>query len=146
MNIKKSAKQLEEFYEGFKNKLPFTMLANNAIGYHDYVVRPNKKNGWDLLKQYSSGPTLIDSFNLKVCALISAKFHKNTRIQQLIEIKEMDRQYAANETDAAYFRYFYKKTTDLVRRDTFLWRYEITNEKTKFYKDKISSSFKTVFR
>jgi len=146
MNIKKSARQLEEFYEDFKDKLPFTMLANKAIGYHDYVVRPNKTNGWDLLKKYSTGPALIDSFNLKVCALISAKFHENTRIQQLMEIKEMDRQYAANETDATYFRYFYNKTTDPVRRDTFLWRYEVTNEKTKFYKDKISSSFKTVFR
>lgn len=146
MNIKKSARQLESFYEDFKDKLPFTLLPNKAVGYHDYIVRPNKDNGWDLLKKYPSGPSIVDTFNLKVCALICAKYHENTRIQQLIEIKEMDRQYSANETDATYFRYFYNKTTDPVRRDTFLWRYEITTEKTKFYKDKISSSFKNVFR
>lgn len=146
MNIKKATKQLEHFYEEAKGAMQLTVLPNKEVGYKDYVVRPMKNGAWELVKKYGKGIHAIDVFNLKTCAIISAKYHDTNSLQHLIETKNMDNLYWSNHTDSVYFKHFYVKTQDLVQKDIFLWRHEITTQRATFYKDKISSTFRTVFR
>jgi len=146
MNIKKAARQLEHFYEEVKGAMQLTVLPNKAVGYKDYIIRPMKDGTWELVKKYNKGIHVIDVFNLKTCAIISAKYHETNSLQYLIETKNMDNLYWTNHTDSVYFKHFYAKTQDPVRTDNFLWRHEITTQRAIFYKDKISSTFRTVFR
>jgi hypothetical protein len=146
MNIKKAARQLEHFYEEVKGAMQLTVLPNSAVGYKDYIVRPMKDGTWELVKKYNKGIHVIDVFNLKTCAIISAKYHETNSLQYLIDTKNMDNLYWTNHTDSVYFKHFYVKTQDPVRKDNFLWRHEITTQRAVFYKEKISATFRTVFR
>jgi hypothetical protein len=146
MNIKSAGKKLESFYNEVKDTMPLTVLPNKAVGYKNYLIKSKKDGTWDLVKIFKSGTHVVDNFNLKSTAIISARYHEISNIQSLIETKELDNLYWTNHTDSVYFKYFYNKTQDPVKKDNFLWRHEITTQRATFYKDKISLAFRTVFR
>jgi len=146
MNIKTASKKLENFYEEVKGSMPLTVLPNKAVGYKDFVIRQRKDGSWDLTRLYGKRLQVLDNFNLKTTAIISARYYEINNIQQLIETKELDRLYWNAHTDSVYFKHFYAKTQDSVKKDNYLWRYELTTQKATYYKDKISSTFRTVFR
>lgn len=146
MNIKTASKKLEKFYEEVKGIMPLTVLPNKAVGYKDYVIKPNKDGSWDLTKKAGKKLYVVDNFNLKSTAIISARYHEINSLQQLIDTKALDNLYWTNHTDSVYFKHFYGKTSDPVKKDIYLWRHEITTQRATFYKDKISSAFRTMFR
>jgi len=146
MNIKKAGKKLESFYNEVKGNIPLSVLPNKAIGYKDYLIKSKKDGSWDLIKLYKTGTHVVDNFNLKSTAIISARYHEISNIQSLIETKELDNLYWTNHTDSEYFKHFYTKTQDPVKKDIFLWRHEITTQRATYYKDKISLTFRAMFR
>ena len=146
MNIKKSAQVLENFYEDFKDKLPLTFLPNKTVAYKEYVIRPKKDGSWQLLKKYSQSLQEVDTFNLKSVAIICARYHEANSINSYIETKRLDDQYFSNHQDAVFFQHFYKKTSDPIKKDNYLWRYDVCSQRATYYKDKISNTFKLVFR
>lgn len=146
MNVKKYSKKLEKFYKEVKPELPLAVLPNGSIGYKNYVVKQKKDGAWELLLKYGNRFHLVETFNLKSCALLSAKQHDINNLQQLIEYKQLDNLYWNAHTDSVYFKYFYNKTTDPVKKDVMLWRQEITTQRAIFYKQKISQAFTCAFR
>lgn len=143
MNIKKQAERLERYLnEEFKTKLPVALLPDHSLIYKQYKIKQDKQGYWILsrVKGYT-----IDRFNLKACALIAAKFYSNNNINKYNEIKNLDAVYQKNCQDSMIFKHIYNKTSDAVKKDTCLWRWEISDEKARYVKQQIVTKFKLMF-
>ena len=146
MTIKQAAKKLEKFLEDVNDIMPLTILPDGSMAYKNYVIKKNKDTSWSLSRIQNQSKVFIDNFNLKSSALLAANYHRTNRIDLLIEIKIIDEHYFANYSDSLIFKELYKKTKDLVKRDLYLWRGELTRDRADYYRDKISNAFATSFR
>ena len=77
---------------------------------------------------------------------MGAKYHSNNNIMGMVETHNLDNGYWNNHLDSEIFKYYIKKTTDSDRKDNYLWRWEVTNDRAKVYKNKITSAFTQAFR
>lgn len=144
MNFKRYAQKLETFLnDEFKKNLPVVQLPNGTLIYNHFRVKKNKSNVWSLQKTNLSSP--IEVFNLKVCALLAAKFYEKNNINKLNEVKRLDQLYQHSLNDAIIFKHRFKTSKDAVRRDIALWRWEITNSRAKDTKSKIAYMFRLTF-
>ena len=146
MTIKQVAKKLEKFLEDVNDMMPLTILPDGSVSYKNYIIKKNKDSTWTLSRIQNQSKIFIDSFNLKSSALVAANYHRTNRIDLLIETKILDEHYWANYNDHLTFKELYKKTKDLVKRDLYLWRGELTRDRADYYRDKISNAFATSFR
>jgi hypothetical protein len=146
MTIKQVANKLEKFLEDVNDMMPLAILPDGSMAYKNYIVKKNKDASWSLSRIQNQSKIFIDDFNLKSSALLAANYHRTNRIDLLIETKILDEHYWANYNDHLNFKELYKKTKDLVKRDLYLWRGELTRDRADYYRDKISSAFATSFR
>jgi hypothetical protein len=146
MTIKQVAKKLEKFLEDVNDMMPLTILPDGSVAYKNYVIKKNKDSSWTLSRIQNQSKIFIEVFNLKSSALLAANHHRTNRIDLLIETKILDEHYWANHNDHLNFKELYKKTKDLVKRDLYLWRGELTRDRADYYRDKISNAFATSFR
>jgi hypothetical protein len=146
MTIKQVAKKLEKFLEDVNDMMPLTILPDGSVAYKNYIIKKNKDASWSLSRIQNQSKILIEVFNLKSSALLAANYHRTNRIDLLIETKILDEHYWVNYNDHLTFKELYKKTKDLVKRDLYLWRGELTRDRADFYRNKISNAFATAFR
>jgi hypothetical protein len=146
MTIKQVAKKLEKFLEDVNDMMPLTILPDGSVAYKNYIIKKNKDSSWTLSRIQNQSKIFIEVFNLKSSALLAANYHRTNRIDLLIETKILDEHYWANYNDHLTFKELYKKTKDLVKRDLYLWRGELTRDRADFYRNKISNAFATAFR
>lgn len=143
MNYKKQAKQLETFLEEeFKKKIPLAILPDKSIVYKRYKIKQRNDGNWQL--GYIDGDG-IDTFRIKTTASLAAKFYDQTNFKRYNEVKSLDVQYWNNSNDASFFKYRFEHTKDLVKRDIFMWRWELADNRAKRCKEEISSMFKANF-
>lgn len=143
MNFKRQAEKLENYLsEEFKKKLPIAVLPNGALVYENFIVKKTKNNQWAL---YQARGFKIDTFNLKACALMAAKYYSKNRLTDYNEVVNLDQFYQRNATDADIFKHRYDNTKDLVRKDLALWRWEITTARAKATKQQIAFKFRQMF-
>ena len=145
---KKNKKQFEEFEtfikEFFEKKLPITVFNDGSIQYKDFAIVQDKNKNWALYSLKNTSD-VIDTFYLKATALLAAKTYQSFNFKKYLQIKELDHKYNQNATDTIYFNHYRKITNDLVKRDVFTWRYELSLGRAKRYKTEIASLFKTNF-
>lgn len=146
MNIRRAAHKLEKFYEESKDSMPLTVLKNGAVGYKDYVVKKSSDDYWELYKCFGKKFRFVEKFNLKSSAVMAAKHYDRNYIKGILEVRSLDSGYWRNHMDSVIFKDLYSRTTDSVKKDTFLWRWEITKCRADYYKQKITSAFTTAFR
>jgi hypothetical protein len=146
MTIKQVAKKLEKFLEDVNDMMPLTILPDGSMAYKNYIIKKNKDASWTLSRIQNQSKIFIEIFNLKSSALLAADYHRTNRIDLLIETKILDEHYWANYNDYLNFKELYKKTKDLVKRDLYLWRSELTRDRADYYRDKISNAFAASFR
>jgi hypothetical protein len=146
MNIKKAATKLAKLYEEEKDHLPLIPLDNGSLGYKNYIIKKDRQGNWAVYQK--SGHTLrfLDKFNLKSSACMAAKYYDRNNIMGTHEVRNLDNGYWNNQVDSEIFKHYFDKTKDLEKRDIFLWRWELTSQRAKFYKEKITSAFKVTFR
>lgn len=144
MNLTRQAKKLESYLnQELSSKLPETVLNNGDLVYKEFKIKKNKKTDtWDL---YSVKYGKVDSFYLKACALIATNLYSASSLSKFKEIKLMDSQYQKNFIDAEIFKYRYDTTKDSEKRDTYLWRWELTNARAKAIKEQITIKFRSMF-
>ena len=143
MNYKRQAKQLESFLEEeFKKKTPIAVLPDKSLIYKRYKIKQNKQGLWVMGLQ---GGDAIDQFRIKTTASLAAKFYDQTNFKRYNEVKSLDLHYWNNSNDASFFKYRYEHTTDLFKRDIFMWRWELADNRAKRCKEEISSMFKANF-
>jgi len=146
MTIKQVAKKLEKFLEDVNDMMPLTILPDGSVAYKNYIIKKNKDSSWTLSRIQNQSKIFIEVFNLKSSALLAANYHRTNRIDLLIETKILDEHYWASYNDHLNFKELYKKTKDLVKRDLYLWRGELTRDRADYYRDKISNAFASSFR
>lgn len=143
MNIKKQAEKLERYLdEEFKVNLPVVVLSDKSLVYKNFKIKQDKRGYWILGRV---GGNVVDKFNLKACALIAARFYSANNLNKYNEIKNLDTEYQKNSNDSEIFKYIYKKTSDSVKKDTCLWRWEISDQKARYAKSQIVTKFKLMF-
>lgn len=143
MNFKKQAAKLETYLDDeFKQKLPIAVLPDASLVYKNYRVKQHKNKSWIL---YSPHGNIIDNFNLKACALLAAKFYSLHSLSKYNEIKHLDTDYQNNLVDSVMFKHRYDHSTDAVKKDTCLWRWEITTDRAKYAKSQIVTKFNLLF-
>jgi len=143
MNIKRQAEKLEKYLkEELKNNSPVVKISDKSLIYKNFKIKKDKKGCWIVSR---SGGNDIGKFNLKTCALIAVKFYSLNNLSKYNEIKNLDTDYQKNSNDSEIFRYLYKKTSDPVKKDTCLWRWEITDQRARYAKNQIVTKFKLMF-
>lgn len=144
MNIKKHAARLEAYLEEeVKQELPVAILKDGSLGYKQFRIKQSRQGSWTLKRH---GGFLIDNFNLKACALMAAKYYSIDALAKYNEIKILDDLYQKNATDSTIFKHRYTTVKDADRKDLYLWRWELTEQRAKSAKQQIVSKFKIVFR
>ncbi len=146
MNIKRAASKLAKLYEEEKDNLPLVPLENGAVAYKDFVIKQNKQGLWAVYRKSNSRLDYIDQFNLKSAACMAARHYSRNDIMGTAEVHNLDSGYWHNHIGSEIFKYRFKNTKDVDRRDLFLWRWEMTSQRAKFYKQKITTAFTHAFR
>jgi len=145
MTFDLAAEKFNTWLKDINLLLPAVELDEDTIVFHNYIIKKNKLDQWDLIQVGKKLRNIIASFNLKSSALMAAKAHKNNRIMHVHRIIDLDQRYWSNYIDTVLFRERYKQTKDLVKRDIFLWRYEQSLDRVYNYKQKITSAFHAAF-
>ena len=143
MKFKRQAQQIENFLEEeFSKKVPLLVLPNNNIVYKKFKIKKNKLGQWELR---DSANDLVNTFRLRVTAALAAKYYDSIDFRKYNEIKSIDTQYWNSAVDAGVFKYRYYHAADRDKRDLYRSRWEITNQRAKFFRDEITRKFKTSF-
>ena len=143
MKFKRQAQQIENFLEEeFSKKVPLLVLPNNNIVYKKFKIKKNKLGQWELR---DAANDLVNTFRLRVTAALAAKYYDNIDFRKYNEIKSIDTQYWNSAVDAGVFKYRYDHASDQDKRDLYRSRWEITNQRAKFFRDEITRKFKTSF-
>jgi hypothetical protein len=140
----KFIKELVEHFDVDLNKsLPISIQPNGDIVYKDYVIKLNKFKNWAL--HYKSGP-IIEQFYLKTCALMAARSYHRLDLNKFNSIKQLDRHYWSNYCDTLVFKNnIANKAIDYDRYLILLNKLEYSQDKSDYYKNQISQSFKWTF-
>ena len=143
MNFKKQAKQLEQFLEEeFEQKTPLALLPNGSIAYGPFLIKQNKKKEWQLSR---ANGILIDTFNVKSCAIMAAKIYGSSNFNKYSELKILDQLYFKNHTDSEIFKQRYTTTKDNEKRDLYLARFLQSEQHATYARQEIASRFKMMF-
>jgi|688.fasta_scaffold00357_38 hypothetical protein len=139
MNFKKQAEKLEKILEEeFNKKVPLLVVNKNCLLYKHYKIKKNVLENWDLQDQ--SG-RIIETFKLKVNAALAAKFYDRNQIEKFNEVKNLDTKYWTNIIDSLIFREKCNKTKDMIKKDIYISRWDITKTRAEQYKLEISKLF-----
>jgi hypothetical protein len=132
-----------QFEVDLANTLPISIQPNGDIVYKDYVIKLNNFSNWAL--HYKSGP-FIEQFYLKTCALMAARSYHRLDLNKFNSIRQLDRHYWTHYCDTLVFKNnIAKKTIAYDRYLILLNKLEYSQEKSDFYKNQISQSFKWTF-
>ncbi len=141
LNLKETASELEGMLRDIALKSGiFVPISKDLIRYKKYSVIKLEDGSWavfynDPKKQY------ITTTFLKVSAFAVCKMHEKRLSGRIQEIEKNDSIFEKNYADTLIYKQTYRKTTDNVRKDTALWRYEIAHANAKQAKQAIDSVF-----
>lgn len=143
MNFKNHAKKLEQFLEEELSKnIPLLKINNSCLMYKKLKIKQLSTKNWLLSSIHG---VAIHQFKLKASAVVAAKLYDQGKFQKFNEIKHLDSLFWQSFSDAELFEEKIKTTQDFYKKDIFLARYTIAKDRTKQYKQKISSLFKSTF-
>lgn len=139
MNFKKQAEKLQKILdEELNKKIPLFSVNKNLLLYKCYKIKKNRVENWDLQDQRGR---LIETFKLKVNAALAAKFYDKNQMYLFQEIKNLDTKYWTNKVDCLIFKERYNKTKDIIKKDIYISRYDITNTRADRCKKEITRIF-----
>lgn len=143
MNYTKQAEKLERFLEDeFTKKIPIVVLPNKDLVYKRFKIHKNKVGNWEF--RHITGD-IIDKFNLKVTAVLAAKFYGNSRFDRYNEIKNLDTGYWNNSVDALRFKKRLSTADHIEKKELYASRYIVTASRAERYKAQISAIFTNNF-
>jgi hypothetical protein len=132
-----------QFEEDFKKTLPISIQPNGSIVYKNYLIKLNKQGDWCIHKQSVIDP--LGTFYLKTSALMAARAYDRNDLNKMFEIERLDNDYKNNHTESLIYTNNIKKAKDFGRFMVLLNKLEYSQERTEYFKDKISKMFKWSF-
>lgn len=143
MNFKQQAAKLEKFLEEeFKNKVPLLVLPDNTLVYKRFKIKKNRNSSFDLTHLNND---VIDTFKLKATAAIAAKNYYNSRFDLYNGIKNLDTEYWTNSIDSLLFRQRFYLCKEPTKKQIYLARWDLTEQRARNYKEQITRIFKNSF-
>jgi hypothetical protein len=106
----------------------------------DYLVIKGD-NSWNVFKLLKGRKLHCATTFLKVSAFAVAKLLAKNRSSEINEILRLDRLFEKNYLDTLCYKYTIKNSSDQVKKDTALWRYEHSSNISKYAKQKIDAAF-----
>jgi len=143
INLSKLIKQLAEEFSSEFNNLSVTVLPNGDIVYQEYLIKQEPSGNWGLYSLQSKD--LKCQFFLKSCALLAAHYYYNHEFHYVGDIRQLDRDYWRNYSDAAIYRKHLKGTEDIDKKAILLNRLECSESDANQFKRRISRLFKRSF-
>jgi uncharacterized protein involved in propanediol utilization len=132
-----------QFEEDFKKTLPISIQPNGSIVYKQYLIKTNKQGDWCIHKHGVLDP--LGTFYLKTSALMATRAYDRNNLNKMFEIERLDVDYKNNHTDSLVYANNIKKAKDFGRFMILLNKLEYSQERTEYFKDKISKMFKWSF-
>jgi hypothetical protein len=140
---KKQVKELAVQFEAELNRsLPISIQPNGSIVYKNFIIKRTPVGMWGLYNL--SSMYLLESFQLKTCALMAAKQY-TINLNKFFEIKRIDTKYWNFFSDVQVYKHNIKRTKDFDRYVILLNKLEHSEEVSAYYKEVISRMFKWTF-
>lgn len=127
----------------FTQKLPVVILPNGDVSYKNYIIRRGEHSKFEVLQPIDR--KIVDTFYLKSCAIMAAKFHNKLDFANLNMVKMLDMRYWSKHTDIEVFSKNLKSAKDLDKYLILLTRLEHSEEQANIYREEISRMFKWSF-
>jgi hypothetical protein len=141
LNLKETANELEGMLRDIALKSGiFVPITKDLIRYKKYSVIKLEDGSWAVFHTDPKKRHIATTF-LKVSAFAMCKMHEKRLSGRIREIEQNDGIFEKNYADSLIYKQTYRRTTDSVRKDTALWRYEIAHAKAKQAKQAIDSVF-----
>jgi hypothetical protein len=141
--MKISKEQYRMMEQELLNELPIK-VNGNVIEYNNYIIKQDKQGYWDLYANFN-GLDLVNKFYLRISAVMAAKQYEKSKMQEFNSILSMDSHYSKLHNDILHFRHQMKKTSDVVKKDNYLFRLQESYLKLTNIKQEIEKMYRASF-
>ena len=141
--MKISKEQYRMMEQKLLNELPIK-INGNVIEYNNYIIKQDKQGYWDLYANFN-GLDLVNKFYLRISAVMAAKQYEKSKMQEFNSILSMDSHYSKLHNDILHFRHQMKKTSDVVKKDNYLFRLQECYLKLTNIKQEIEKMYRASF-
>jgi hypothetical protein len=141
--MKISKEQYRMMEQELLNELPIK-INGNIIEYNNYIIKQDKQGYWDLYANFN-GLDLVNKFYLRISAVMAAKQYEKSKMQEFNSILSMDSHYSKLHNDILHFRHQMKKTSDVVKKDNYLFRLQECYLKLTNIKQEIEKMYRASF-
>ena len=141
--MKISKEQYRMMEQELLNELPIK-INGNVIAYNNYIIKQDKQGYWDLYANFN-GLDLVNKFYLRISAVMAAKQYEKCKMQEFNSISSMDSHYSQLHNDILHFRHQMKKTSDVVKKDNYLFRLQECYLKLTNIKQEIEKMYRASF-
>lgn len=120
------------------------LITKNGILMGSFLIQP--KNGMFDIKEGSQ--ILYTTFTKSAAMIVVRMIVKNARSEEIFEIIEADRVAFSARNDLELYKYHYEnaeKRRDFSKRDIFLSRFEVTNDRYQRAKKMLHKSYSSLF-
>jgi len=141
--MKISKEQYRMMEQELLNELPIK-INGNVIAYNNYIIKQDTQGYWDLYANFN-GLDLVNKFYLRISAVMAAKQYEKSKMQEFNSILSMDSHYSKLHNDILHFRHQMKKTSDVVKKDNYLFRLQECYLKLTNIKQEIEKMYRASF-
>ena len=141
--MKISKEQYRMMEQELLNELPIK-VNGNVIEYNNYIIKQDKQGYWDLYANFN-GLDLVNKFYLRISAVMAAKQYEKSKMQEFNSIMSMDSHYSKLHNDILHFRHQMKKTSDVIKKDNYLFRLQECYLKLTNIKQEIEKMYRASF-
>ena len=141
--MKISKEQYRMMEQELLNELPIK-VNGNVIEYNNYIIKQDTQGYWDLYANFN-GLDLVNKFYLRISAVMAAKQYEKSKMQEFNSILSMDSHYSKLHNDILHFRHQMKKTSDVVKKDNYLFRLQECYLKLTNIKQEIEKMYRASF-
>lgn len=118
----------------------FVPIDDKSFRYKNYMIVRGPDNTWNVFYLKPSKKIIAKTF-LKISSFAICKAHEKNLSARVKEIEDEDKKFKKNYIDSVFYKNTYKVTSDAVKKDTALWRYEIVYNRAKESKTRIDQIF-----
>ena len=143
-DTKSLAEKLEKISKKAVKSNMVPLVTKNGILMGSYLIKP-RDGLFDIIE---GSRVLYTTYSKSAAMIVVRMISKRQRSENIIEIIEADRIAFSTRNDLELYKYHYEnaeKRNDLTKRDIFLSRFEVTNERYQQAKQTLQKSYSLLF-
>ena len=143
-NTKVLAEKLEKISAKAVASNLVPLVTKNGILIGSYLIKP-RDGMFDILE---GSRVLYTTYSKSAAMVVVRMIAKRQRAENIMEVIQADRIAFSTRNDLEMYKYHYEnaeKRNDLTKRDIFLSRFEVTNERYQQAKQTLQKSYSLLF-